>query len=132
MLKAIIHSIVEGKEWSWSIVGLFVILVGLAIRGMLLRDILRGMKIRNRNWYRRTQEHYQERAIMGWIFFLFFAIGIMLLWRFETFFLRYFTFAQWISIFIGLLALSLFCHLKAYAKAIVEAVQENVAADKDI
>ncbi len=132
MVKAILHSIAEGKEWSWSVIGLLAIIGGLAIRGMLLRDILRGMKIRNRNWYHRTQEHYQGRAIIGWIFFILFAVGTMLLWRFEIFFLRYFTIVQWILILIGLFVASLFCHLRAYAKAIVEAVQENVAMDKDI
>ncbi len=132
MTKSIFHSIVEGREWSWSVIGLIVILIGLIIRSALLRDILLGMKIRNQNWYRRTQEHYQGRAIIGWIFFILFAVGTMLLWRFETFFLRYFTIVQWVSILAALFVLSLFCHLRAYAKAIVEAVQENVAMDKDI
>lgn len=132
MIKTMIRAIIEEKEWSWSIIGLVSISAGLLIRSFLLRDILKGMKIRNWSWYQRTLEHYQGRAIFGWIFFIFFVIGTMLLWRFETFFLRYFTFVQWITIFIGLLVLSILCHLKAYAKAIVEAVQENVAADKDI
>ena len=132
MTQALIRAIVEGKEWSWSVIGLITILGGLLIRSILLRDILRGMKIRNRNWYKRTQEHYQGRAIWGWIFFTFFAVGTMLLWRYETFFLRYLRFSQWALVLAALFAASLFCHLRAYARALVEAVQENVAADKDI
>ena len=132
MLRALIQSIAEGKEWSWSVIGLLAILMGLAIRSLLLRDILRGMKIRNRNWYQCTQEHYQGRAILGWIFFALFVVGAMLLWRFEALFMNYFTFGQWIMLLGGLFVLSLFCHLRAYAKAIVEAVQESVATDKDI
>ena len=132
MTHAIIRAIVDGKEWSWSVIGLVSILTGLLIRGFLLRDILRGMKMRNRSWYKRTQEHYQGRAILGWIFFTCFAVGTMLLWRFEIFFLRYLNSLQWMLVLTSLFVLSLFCHLRAYARAIVEAVQENVAADKDI
>jgi len=132
MMQAILHAIIEGKEWSWSVIGLVSILAGLIMRGFLLRDILRGMKIRNRSWYKRTQEYYQGRAILGWIFFICFAVGTMLLWRFEAFFLRYLNSLQWMLILTSLFVLSLFCHLRAYARAIVEAVQENVAADKDI
>ena len=132
MIRAIIYEIIEGKEWSWSVIGLVSILGGLSIRAFLLRDILRGMKVRNRSWYRRTQEHYQGRAILGWIFFICFAVGTMLLWRFEPFFLRYLSSLEWMLVLAGLFVLSLFCHLRAYAKAIVEAVQENIAADKDI
>ena len=88
MISSLLHSIVEGKQWSWSLVGLAVILLGLLIRSFLLRDILRGIKIRNRSWYRRAQTHYQERAILGWIFFALFAVGALLLWRVDAVFLR--------------------------------------------
>ena len=132
MIQAVIRAIVEGKEWSWSVIGLIAIIGGLLIRSLLLNDILRGMRIRNRSWYKRTQEHYQEHAIWGWIFFTLFAVGIMLFWRHETFFLRYLRFSQWVLVLVSLFAVSLFCHLRAYARAIVEAVQENVATDRDI
>ncbi|MBI4368315.1 MAG: hypothetical protein HY588_02865 [Candidatus Omnitrophica bacterium] len=132
MMSSLLHSIVEGKQWSWSLVGLAVILLGLLIRSILLRDILRGIKIRNRSWYRRAQAHYQERALLGWVFFALFAVGAMLLWRFDTFLLRYLSLLQWVLILAALLVSALFCHLRAYARAIVDAVQENVATDKDI
>lgn len=132
MIRSVIEAVLEGKGWSWSVIGLIAILGGLFLRSLLLRDILRGMKIRNRGWYRRTQEYYQGRAILGWVFFLLFAIGAMLLWRFEALFLRYLDYLQWIFVLAALLAISLFLHLRAYARAIVEAVQEHVAADKDI
>ena len=128
----ILRAIVEGREWSWSVVGLFILVVGLAIRSALIGDVLRGLKIRNRNWYKRTQVHYQERAVFGWMFFAFCVVGAMLLWRFETFFLQYLNLLQWGLILLVSFVLSLFCHLRAYARAIVEAVEEHVADDKDI
>ncbi|MBI4395413.1 MAG: hypothetical protein HY583_04345 [Candidatus Omnitrophica bacterium] len=132
MLQDLVHDVVEAREWSWSVVGLIVILTGLLIRGVLLRGILRGIKIRNRSWYSRTQKHYQKRALVGWIFFILFAAGITLFWRFETVFLKYLSSFKWLVIFTSFLLLSLFLHLRAYASAIVESVEENIAADKDI
>lgn len=132
MFQDMINTIEQGREWSWSIVGVLAIVSGLIIRSVLLRDILRGMKIRNRTWYRRTQTYYQKRGLVGWIFFALFAIGAMLLWRFEAFFLNYLNLLQWILVLSIFLILSIFSHLRAYACAIVEAVEENVAADKDI
>ena len=127
-----IEAIVRSRDWSWSLIGLFDIVGGLMVRSFLLRDILRGMKIRNRSWYERTQDHYQRRAVLGWIFFLFFALGTMLFWRFELFFLRFLNLFQWVLVLTGLLVLSLFSHLRAYARAIVEAVEESVGTDKDL
>lgn len=132
MIQDLVRATLDGREWSWSVVGLFAIVGGLLIRSILLRDILRGIKIRNRSWYKRAQTHYQRRAIVGWWFFILFVFGMMLFWRFEAAFLRYLTFFQWMLVFGSLLVLTLFSHLRAYARAIVEAVEENIAADKDI
>ena len=132
MIRDLLHAIVEDREWSWSVVGLFAILMGLLIRGILLSDILRGIKIRNRSWHKRAQAHYQRRAMIGWIFFILFVLGTILFWRFEAVFLRYLSALRWLLIFISLLIIALFLHLRAYACAIVEAVEEHVAADKDI
>ena len=132
MTQDMIRVVEQGREWSWSVIGVLAILAGLTIRSLILRDILHGMKIRNKSWYHRTQAHYQKRGIIGWIFFVFFVIGAILLWRFEELFLRRLNFLQWIIILITLLVLSLFSHLRAYARAIVEAVEESVGTDKDI
>ena len=80
--------LLEGKEWSWSVVGMIAVLAGLVLRGIIMRDILRGIKIRNRNWYQRAQAHYQKRSLIGWICFMVFAGGIMIQWRFPDFFLQ--------------------------------------------
>lgn len=132
MIHDLARAILERREWSWSVIGILAILVGLTIRGFLLRDILRGMKIKNRGWYHRAQALYQVRALLGWIFFILFFGGTMLLWRFEILFLKYLTYPAWFSILVALLAFSIICHLRAYARAIVEAMQENVAMDKDL
>lgn len=132
MIQDILQAITDGREWSWSVIGILAILAGLTVRAILLRDILHGMKIRNREWYQRTQLYYQKRSLVGWIFFILFVTGTTLLWRFETVFLIYLNSSQWLLVLLALLVLSLICHLRAYARAIVEAVDEHMAADKDI
>ena len=132
MIQESIRFIQTGKDWSWSLIGIAAILGGLLIRSLLLRDILHGMKIRNRSWYKRTQTYYQKRSILGWMFFSFFLLGAMLFWRFEAFFLRYLNFVQWMLVLVILFMLSLFCHIRAYARAIIEAMEEHVATDKDL
>lgn len=132
MMQDILRAIAHGKEWSWSVIGLLAIIAGLSIRSFLLRDILHGMKVRNRNWYKKAQMHYQAHALLGWVFFAIFITGTMLFWRFEKLFLRYLNYQQWIIVLLGILVVSFFCHLRAYARAIVEAVDEQMAHDKDI
>lgn len=132
MISETIRAIETGREWSWSVIGLIAILAGLVIRSLILRDVLRNIKIRNRSWYQRAQSFYQGRAIIGWIFFAIFAIGMMLIWRFESFFVRYLSFPQWTFVFLVFLVLALLAHLRAYARAIVDAVQENLVNDKDL
>ena len=56
----------------------------------------------------------------------------MLLWRFEGLFLKYLNHLQWVIILLIVLGLSLLLHLRAYARSIVDAVQENVLSDKDL
>ena len=50
----------------------------------------------------------------------------------ESVFLKYLSSFEWFLIFILLFLLSVFFHLRAYARSIVEAMQENVAMDKEL
>ena len=132
MITSILEAIVTGKEWSWSVVGLIALLLGLGIRALVLRDILRGIKLRNRQLYDRVQSYYQGRSVFGWIFFIGFVIGSMLLWRFDSFLTRYLDLVVWSLVLMAFLMLALLVHLRGYARAIVDAMQESLGSDKDI
>ena len=132
MNQELIRLIISERQWSWSVIGLVVIIAALSFRTFSLGNILRIMKVRNLSWYKRTLTYYQKRSILGWIFFYLFILGVILLWRYETFFLKYLNFLEWTLIFISVFFLSLFFHMKAYARSIVEAMQENVATDKEL
>ena len=132
MNVGLIQQIVDEREWSWSLIGLVAIVLGLIARSLFLKDILRSMKIRNKSWYRRTLTYYQKKSLLGWIFFGLFILGIILLWRIEESFLKYLSFLEWFLIFLSFFFLSIFFHLRAYAQSIVEALQENVTLDKEL
>jgi uncharacterized membrane protein YbhN (UPF0104 family) len=132
MIWTFFNTVLEGRDWSWSLIGIAAIIVGLLLRGLLLTGILKRVRRANRKWYKRTQVYYQENAWMGWIPFGIFAIGSMCFWRFEAFFLKHLGHLEWIIILVSFLALSLFLHLRTYAQAMVDAVQEQVITDKDL
>jgi hypothetical protein len=128
----LLDAIIEGREWSWSVIGIAALIFGLFLRSLLITDILKRIKTSNRKWYRRTQAYYLGRALLGWFFFMIFVVGLMCLWRFEEFFLKHLNLAQWMIIFSGSLGLSLFLQLRAYTRSIVDAVQEYVVSDKGL
>lgn len=132
MSEELIHLIFNERDWSWSVIGLLSILIALGVRTLFLKDILRSMKIRNKSWYQRTLAYYQKKSLVGWIFFGLFILGVILLWRMEPLFLKYFSFLEWFLFFISLFFLSIFFHVRAYTQSIIEALQENVALDKEL
>ena len=132
MNQGLIRAILEGRDWSWSVLGGVVMIASLFIRSFLLRNILHGMKVRDRHWYQRMLFYYQKRSLLGWLFFAVFISGVMLFWRFESYFLRYLNRTEWLLVSLICFVMSLFLHLRAYAGAMVETVSENISSDKDI
>ena len=131
MIQELLQAIQAGKEWSWSVVGLLAISGGLTIRSLFLRDLLRNIKIKNSQWYHRVQVCYQKRALIGWLFFALFFISTILLWQFDQLFLSYMTLTSWSVVLLACFVISLTCHLRAYAHAIVETVEDSVSFEKD-
>lgn len=132
MNENLIDLIFREREWSWSLIGLLSIFFALGLRALFLRNILHSMKIRNKSWYRRTLMYYQKRSALGWVFFGLFILGVILLWRMEPLLLKHLSSLEWFFIFVSLFFLSVLFHLRAYARSIVEALQENVAMDKEL
>ncbi len=132
MNDELIQTIFRERQWSWSVIGLLSVFLTLLLRALFLGGILRSMKIRNRSWYRRTLTHYQKRSVIGWIFFGLLNLIVIFLWTMEPKFLTYFSAREWFLILIALFLLSLFFHLKAYTRSIVESLEENISMDKEL
>ena len=131
-MNELFHLLSSERHWSWSIVALVTIFIGIGLRTIFLKGILHSLKVRNRSWYRRTLTHYQKHSIFGWIFFATFVVGTVLFWLFEPFFVKRVNLFGWTMILIIVLILSIFFHLRAYTKSIIDAVEEHIATDKEI
>jgi len=132
MNESVFKLLNEGREWSWSVIGLIAIFLGLFLRAFLLSNVLRHVRDNNRKWYRRTIALYRRRSFLGWLFFIISMAGIMLLWRFDTFLVRFLNYSQWAIVLTCFFVASVFLHLRAYARSLIEAGQEQPAQEKGI
>ncbi|OGW76299.1 MAG: hypothetical protein A3J52_03275 [Omnitrophica bacterium RIFCSPHIGHO2_02_FULL_49_9] len=132
MNSILVRAILEGREWSWSVVGLATIIIGLIIRYFLLSGVVRRVKSCNRKWYKQTQGRYLSRSLVGWIFFILYTAGSMLIWRFDSFFLKFLTGIQWMGVLIVFLVISCFLHLRSYALSMVDTISSRIASDKEL
>ena len=132
MIREVVTTIVDGREWSWALISCFAIFIALGLRGLVLRDLLWKIKSKDRDWYKNLQVRYQRRSAAGWVFIAMFAAGVTLFWRFENWFLRHLDAFRWMAIFVAFLAVSLICHLRAYAEAMIETICEEIGTEQDI
>ena len=115
----------KDRAWSWPIVGLVIMISALILRHLILRDFLRDLKRKSKEWYKKTNSAYQKRSIWGWISFGISVTGLILLWRFEPFFLSYLNLACWLLLFVTFLILSFLFHLQAYLKVFFGLMTES-------
>lgn len=125
MIRETLNAILDGRAWSWSVIGMLAILFGIIVRGIVLRDSFIGLKIKDRTSYKNLQKLYQERSWYGWVFFAMYVSLVSLFWRFEDIFLQKLGVFYWISIFLFLLMISIFCHMRAYIHSLIELLENK-------
>ena len=70
MFQEIQQSIGDGRNWSWALIAIVSILVGLTFRQLVLGDLLRKLKNKNKTWYKKTQQRYESLSLIGWGLFV--------------------------------------------------------------
>ncbi len=128
----IIREMLTDPGFSWPLAGIALILASMIIRFFLLHDILRELKYHNKAWHKSTQDHYQRHCLPGWIFYILAIGGMILIWRFESFFARFAEPAFWVLLFIAFLILSYLLHLRTYMKAIFKSMPAPSPQDTEI
>ena len=121
----------EGREWSWALICLLLVIGTLVIRSLVLSGVLSKARRVNRKWAKRAVGYYERRSIVGWILFLIFIVGTTLLWRYESHFLEYLGRLEWLVIFLSFLVLGLVLHLRAYAQSIIDGAHEQAVQEKE-
>lgn len=79
-LQPYLDSALAGRDWSWSLVGLVYIIVGLFIRGLFLKPLLRHAKELEKKPYRDFRSAYLGRSLWGWVFFFITFLILIGLW----------------------------------------------------
>ena len=84
MFKTYVEVILAERSWSWTVVGIFYLVLGLVIRGWLIGPIIHKAKELNRLPYEEFKRAYLKRAAVGWIFFLLSFVVVVGLWNREA------------------------------------------------
>lgn len=131
-IQELLQSVLEDRGWSWAIIGIAAILTGLICRHGLVGDLLAALKAKNKTWYKRTQERYLSKSVIGWILFLLSIAGFVMIWRNARMFSGYMPIQYWIILFAALMACSYMAHLRAYMRSMIESIHENVPSEKEL
>ncbi|OGW79548.1 MAG: hypothetical protein A3G33_07055 [Omnitrophica bacterium RIFCSPLOWO2_12_FULL_44_17] len=132
MFQEIQQSIGDGRNWSWALIAIVSILVGLTFRQLVLGDLLRKLKNKNKTWYKKTQQRYESLSLIGWGLFVISIFGFIMIWHNESLFTRYLNLSYWLIVFSGLIVVSYIFHLRAYMQAMVDSIQENIMTEKEL
>lgn len=80
-MDAYIYAVLEQRDWSWTVMAILFIAVGLLVRMFVLQPVLRKAKEVGRKDYSEMKRHYLRRALWGWIFFALSVLFAIILWR---------------------------------------------------
>ena len=68
------------RHWSWAIAAILFVILGLWIRSLFLRPLIRRVKSIDRKHNQELKKVYLKRSLMGWILF-FLSLGLFIaLW----------------------------------------------------
>ena len=131
MTQSLIYQFLNERTSSWPILGIILLILALLIRHLLLHDLLRDIRKRNPVWFRAVQDKYQKSALAGWGFLLLGISGFLILWIFESFLTRFASYAFWVVFFIFIISVSYLYHMRAYARSIFDALQDERLKERD-
>ena len=69
LIKTYLDAILTQREWSWALVGIVYLILGIIIRGILISPLVRRAKDLTKRSYTDVKSAYLSRSFLGWIFF---------------------------------------------------------------
>ncbi|MCM8775312.1 MAG: hypothetical protein NC930_03025 [Candidatus Omnitrophica bacterium] len=117
--------ILQGRSWSWSLVGIIYLMAGLIIRGWFLKPLVAQTKEMGGVIWHDIKKAYLKYSLLGWIlFFIPFAI-VVTLWYLDK--KPPITFTDIALLVTGVVSfiLSIIFHLQAFGFAMIS-VLKNV------
>ena len=83
-LKPYFDLILDQRDWSWAVIGLFYLLAALVIRSWFLNPLVRRAKDLDRKVYRELTKIYLKQSVWGWLSFLSSFLIVVVLWSTAT------------------------------------------------
>jgi hypothetical protein len=124
MIQPYIEVIFNERTWSWAVLGIIYILLGMFIRGIFLNGLFIRLKGAGKTLSHEVRRGYLRRSVAGWLlFFLPMAVFIIFWSRPNIFPITTSDFALFC---IGLVSfvLSIILHLRSFAVAVLDAVRK--------
>ncbi len=80
-IKTYLDAIITQREWSWTLVGMAYLILGLIIRGIFISPLTRRVKDLSKKAHQDVKSAYLHRSFIGWIFFAVSFLIIIGLWN---------------------------------------------------
>lgn len=131
-LKILLEPILNERGWSWTLVGIAYLVIGLIIRGWFLAPLTRKTRELDRKQNHELKAAYLKRSFLGWVFFLIPFFVLIKLWN--SVFAFPVTVEDALTALGGVVSfiVSIVLHLQAFGIAAIETVKRSSAREKDI
>lgn len=118
------------RGWSWSIIALAALCIGLLLRYIALGTVLKKMKAMPVAIRKEVQSHYSKRSLVGWLFF-YGSIGlVVLLWNFWNELGDYCPLIVLQAAVLLGLTFSIFSHARSYLYALLKVIENKFPTTK--
>lgn len=117
VLRSYLDIILQERFWSWSLIGILYVILGLMVRGWFLNSMIRRAKEVGSKYYHEIKKAYLKRSLLGWILF-FIPLGILIvLWSRGMEFPLDRATQIWVHIAIASYTMSVISHMWAFGTA---------------
>jgi len=124
-IKSFLDVLVEERFWSWTLVGILFLILGLILRGWVLKPLIAHAKLLDGKLYHKIKSAYFKKSLLGWVFFLASMTCVVTLWQQDL--ITPLVAKEWLLI-VGSLVFfiaSLLCHAVAFGIASVKVFRQN-------
>lgn len=80
MLSTYLDVILEERFWSWTVIAILYLVLGLILRGAILNNLFNKIKDLKKEYYHEVKSLYLKNSLYGWFFFTLSLIICVILW----------------------------------------------------
>ena len=118
-------------QWSWSIIALIVLIVGLIVRHIILRAVLLKIKHLPGDAGKSVQREYAKRSLIGWVLFGLAIVLTTLIGVLPDRLALYLPLMYWYLMVIALFGISLYSHMQAYLDGLIQLVEDKLSSGRE-